>query len=66
MQVLTDYQLAEVTLGILYFFFLYIIASYVFNGRFDPIDILVTTLLFAFWFPLVKIVTNYFAFIERN
>jgi len=66
MQILTEYQLAEVTLGILYFFFLYIIASYIFNGRFDGRDIIVTTLLFAFWFFLIKVTTNYFAFVNRN
>jgi hypothetical protein len=64
MNYLTEYQLSEITLGSLYFMILYTIGSLILNGSLDLIDVLVTSVIFIFWYYLVKITTNYFTFIN--
>lgn len=64
MNYLTEYQLAEVSLGSLYFLILYTIGSSIFNGSLDLIDVLVTSVIFVIWYSLIKLTTNYFAFIK--
>ena len=64
--ILTDYQLSEITLGALYFIPIYIIGSYIINGKFMPMDVIVTVILFLIWLLITKLATNYFLYNSVN
>lgn len=62
MKLLTEYQITEITLGSLYFFFVYIIGSYIMNGEILLLDIIGTTILFSMWLFFIKLIPNYVTF----
>lgn len=64
MKYLTEYQLSEISLGSLYFLILYTIGSSILNGSIDYIDVLVTSTIFLIWYSLIKLITNYYTFIN--
>ncbi len=66
MELLTIYQHSEIVLGSLYFFFIYLIGSYIINGELNLFNIIITTGLFIIWLLTVKIFTNYIVFIQKN
>lgn len=63
---ITNYQLSEITLGSLYFVFIYMIGSYIINGGINMRDILTTSVIFAIWSFLTKIIPNYLQFMKHN
>lgn len=63
---LTNYQLSEVSLGSLFFVFIYLIGSYIIQGGLNLLDIIVTSFLFATWTSLTKIISNYMQFMKYD
>jgi hypothetical protein len=62
MKILTEYQKTEITFGIVYFFFVYLIGSYIIYGKFDILNIIITPILFGILLFLSKIIANYVRF----
>jgi hypothetical protein len=62
MQILTDYQLSELSIGSFYFILFYMIAMYMIHKGIDLRDVIVTSVLFSLWLFMSIIISNYISF----
>ena len=59
MQLLTNYQLSEISLGALYFILAYVFLSYMLYHGLHYKDIFVTSILFILFTLITKMATNF-------
>ena len=62
MQILTDYQLSELSIGSFYFILFFMIAMYMIHKGIDLKDVIVTSILFSLWLFMSIIISNYISF----
>lgn len=62
MQILTDYQLSELSIGSFYFVLLFMIAMYIVHKGIDMRDVIITSILFSLWLFMSIIISNFISF----
>ena len=60
MNLFSEYQVSEITLGPLFFIIIYIIGSYIMTGEFNLKDIVITSILFGIWIVVSKFLVVYY------
>jgi len=63
---LTNYQISEVSLGTIYFFFLCLMGIYLSYGTLDLYNAIIMTLLVGIWLYMMKLIPIYLNNIRYN